>query len=116
MTDRDDPVRLLLWVIVAILGLAVVLGAVSGWTGSDWHWGGMMAFGPIFMLVPLLLVVLLVYALTDRTRPEQDRRTVEPSTDDPDALAVAKKRYAAGAIDRDEFLEIKEDIDGDPEP
>lgn len=108
--------RLLLWILLAILGLAVVVGAVGGWMGWGWHGGGMMAVGPLFMLLPVLLIVVLVYALTDRSRRGTERVPGEREPGGPDALAVAKQRYAAGEIGRDKFLKIKEDIEGESEP
>jgi hypothetical protein len=34
----------------------------------------------------------------------------------PDALEVARLRYAQGAIGRDEYLQLVQDLGGDPEP
>jgi len=100
--------KLLLWIVLGIAGAAIVAsifgGFFGGWGSGGWGWmGGMMAFGWMWMLVPVLLVVVLVYALTNR--PGAERSTE-------DAMAVAERRYAAGEISRDEFQRIQQDIRG----
>lgn len=120
MSTREEPARLLLWVFLGILGLALAVGVMGAWTGSGWHWGGMMVVGPLFMLLPVLLIVFLIYAVTDRGRSRAEPAAATSPPDDPDALAILTERYAAGEISRDEFLQVKEDIEqaieGDPEP
>lgn len=116
MTPGQDPVRVLLWTVLLIFAAVIIAGALGGWMGGGWHGGGMMAFGWLWMLLPAILLVVLVYALTDRPRsgtgPERAPRPAEET----DALTLAKRRYAAGEIGRDEFLRIKQDIEGGSEP
>jgi len=80
-----------------------------GW-GWGWPWAGMIVLGPIMMLLPVLLVVVLVYALTDRGRPAAQTGSQAG------ALALAERRYAAGELTRDEFLRIKQDLTGGRRP
>lgn len=113
MARTDDPLKILLWVVLAVGGSAVATSLLGGWF---WGWNGsmgagMMGFGSgwmwLMMLVPILLVVVLVYALAGNRNAER-----APN----DALATADRRYAAGEISREEFLRIKEDLKGGTRP
>ena len=74
-------------------------GYGMGWHG--WGWLG-MAF---FWLIPILLVLVAVkYLMAGRrsNAPDGERK--------PDALAVMEERYARGEIDREEYLQKREDL------
>jgi putative membrane protein len=63
-----------------------------------------MAF---FWLIPILLVLAVVkYLMGDRrsNAPDGERK--------PDALAVLEERYARGDINREEYLQKREDLKG----
>lgn len=66
-------------------------GGISGWMG-----GGLM------MLFPILIIVLIFYLFEKR---EKNSTT---GTDTP--LDILKKRYARGEITKEEFDEIKKDL------
>ncbi len=108
MAPSNDPAKTILWVVLAVLGAALLLGllgaSMSGWGGM----GGMMGFGWLWMLLPIFLVAVLVIALSGGFRTE--------STSAESAFATAERRYAAGEISREEFLRIKEDIQGGRRP
>jgi putative membrane protein len=66
---------------------------------------GMMGFG---LLVPLLLIGLVVFALGWRpqvnpTRPAQSSQT---------PLEILKARYAGGEITREEYEQMRRDLEG----
>jgi putative membrane protein len=67
--------------------------------------GGRMLLG---WLVPLLvlagLTLLVVWAVRSLTG---DRRSRDPKDD---ALAIARRRYALGEIDREEFRALRSDL------
>lgn len=72
--------------------------------GAEWHWLGwlIMAF---FALIPILLVLALVKYLMRGPRlnaADNPRKT--------DARATLEQRYARGEIERDEYLQKREDI------
>jgi len=66
----------------------------------------MMLFG---LLIPILLVVLVVYALG--WRPENFHFPVQ-NTNQPSALDVLKARYARGEINREEYEQVRSDLEG----
>ncbi|MEF2232233.1 MAG: hypothetical protein V3571_14970 [Pseudodesulfovibrio sp.] len=71
-------------------------GSGAGWMGVfPFHFGG---------LVPLLLLGLVIFFLL-RTLRTPARETVTSSTED-----VLKRRYAAGEIDRDTFLRMRDEL------
>lgn len=77
--------------------------------GMGWGWG----FGWIWMillwLVPILLVlVALKYLFGGKGRTDMGARG-----GDDRALAILEEKYARGEIDRDEFLQKRDDLKGD---
>jgi putative membrane protein len=71
---------------------------MDGWGG----WG-MAVFGWLFMA---LIIVLVVWLIWTTTRSGESRRPVAHST----ALEVLDGRYARGEIEREEYLQRKEDL------
>lgn len=106
MTNEKDVVRVLVWVTVAVAAAGLLMGfAMWAWGGSGGMmgtWGGMMAVGGLWMILPVLLVVLLVYALVT---PHQ------AGTGPQDAITILEARYARGEIARDEYLRVREDLE-----
>lgn len=72
--------------------------------GMGWHWLGWLGMA-FFWLIPLLLVLAAVkYLMGSRhsNTPDDERK--------PDALAVLEERYARGEINREEYLQKREDL------
>ena len=108
MTTRNDPIRILVYAIIAIAAASTLMGVLawsageSPWTGG---WGGMMMGGMgLMMLVPILLVVLLIHALS----PHGDLREGD------DARGILERRYARGEVSREDYLRMKEDLERRP--
>lgn len=77
-----------------------------GVDGMGWWmiWGGLMMllfWGGIF-----LLVAWTVQSLSGRSREDARRRSVESQP-----LEIARERYARGEISRDEFMQVKRDLE-----
>lgn len=78
--------------------------------GMGWNWG--WGFGWIamllFWLVPILLVLAAIkYLFFGRSGSQAGARS-----DEDRALAVLEERYARGDINRDEFLQKRNDLRG----
>ncbi len=72
--------------------------------GMGWHWLGWLGMA-FFWLIPILLVLAAVkYLMGDRRSnpPDGERK--------PDALAVLEERYARGEINREEYLQKRDDL------
>ncbi len=78
-----------------------------GWgMGWGWHWFGML----VFWLIPLLIVIALAaaavkYLFSGGTRPNNGSRE-----DHNPALEVLEERYAKGEINREEYLQKRDDL------
>ncbi len=70
------------------------------------YWWGFWRFGPIFMLIFWVLVIVGIIALI-KWIGSQSR--IEGRTEE-SALEILKKRYAKGEISKEEFEEKKKDI------
>lgn len=102
MASRDLRTPLL-WTVVAFVSIGVLMAVVltsagPTWMGGGWAW--MMPLGMAAMVLFVVLVVLLVAAAVEGTRPD--------TPEDPTRLL--ERRYAAGEIDRDEYLRIREEL------
>jgi len=64
--------------------------------------GGMMGSGWLFMLLPVILIIVLIYALPDRDSVSY--------YDGENPMQVLEGRYANGEISRNEYLKIKDDL------
>jgi putative membrane protein len=78
--------------------------------GMGWWmlWGGLMMI--FFWGAIIALVVGAIQALTRREAGYTESRQTSPSPRPP--LGIAKERYARGDIARDEFEQIKKDLEG----
>ena len=74
----------------------------------DWMpvmgWG----FGPVFMIVFWVLLILAVVVVVKWVVSQGSRGSGPPETES--ALEILKKRYARGEITKDQFEQIKKDI------
>lgn len=76
-----------------------------GWTGGSGGIG-LMGFGLIFwLLIVAGIVVLVVWAV--RT---SSGRGVGVSGHEPDAMEIARRRYARGDISKEQFEQLKQDL------
>jgi putative membrane protein len=86
-----------------------VLGVLGQYEGpyygphmmGGWWWMWIVWIGGFFVLV--LVIYLLVYGLRSESRPPERA----PET----ALDILKKRYARGEITREEFEQMKRDLE-----
>ncbi len=97
---------LLLIVIIVLAILTSLLGSGSGMMGGGMM-GGMMGFGWLFMLIPIIFIIIIIYALTDRDSHEYSQ---PPYYRGESPIEALERRYASGEISRGEYLRINEDI------
>jgi putative membrane protein len=92
------------------------------WYWDDGWWGGwvMMSGMVIFWVAVVVLIVWALHAWGGGARqvaaPPPHLQAPAPShwTAAEDAVAVVKRRYAAGEIDRDEYLQKLSDLGAPP--
>ncbi len=99
------------WVIIAVLATILIITVLpltfypgrfqGGHMMGGWH---MTGFGGGFMwLVIIIFVVLVIYLLAGGVSPEKEKPSEEP-------LEILKRRYARGELTREEFEEMKKQI------
>lgn len=105
--------------ITAIIALpALAISAAAAWAqgpgpgwmhdwGTGWGWGGMW-LGPLFMIVPLALLVALIVVLVRWLGGGSDDGGRRVRT----AREILDERYARGEIDREEYQRRRSDIAG----
>lgn len=77
--------------------------------GNDWSAMPMMLFGGVFWVVLLALGVVAFMAFV--RRPGQNGH-LHLGQGRSSALDILEERYARGEVDRDEYLQKKQDISG----
>lgn len=102
MSEKDLTVILigifLIFLVVIALGMFIGPTMGPGMMGYGFGW---MGFGMIFWI---LIIVLILYFLF--------RRTEEPIRSEKErALNILKERYAKGEITKEQYLEMKKEIE-----
>jgi uncharacterized membrane protein len=95
-------------------------GGPHGGGGDSLEW---VLFALLLLLI-LLVIAQLALALMRRPRfggPRHMRRGMHASPGGapwgrPDPLSIARMRYARGEIGRDEYVQLAQDLGGEPEP
>ncbi len=78
-----------------------------GWgMGWGWHWLGMF----VFWLIPLVVVIALVAVAVKHLFSGGTRANTGPREDRSRALEVLEERYARGEINREEYIEKRDDL------
>ncbi len=105
--QRDALIQVMIVLIVAVLGLALVFSLFGGGMMGGGMMGGMMGFGWLIMLLPIIFIIVLIYALLDRDKtqytPSQYHERENP-------LQILERRYAGGEVSREDYLKMKEDL------
>ena len=116
-TQQGSPVMWLVAVLVLVTGLAVFFAAISvPFTMGSGMMGmmGMMGWGATFLIVPAVLVVLVILAAWGLFAPQRSP-ILSPSAYFPpptSAVEILNARYARGEISRDEYLRVRDDLEG----
>src|SRR3972149_1338886 len=105
--------KLLSWLafaVVLVVGVVLLVAALAAPYGAGW---GMMGWGAIFMVVPLLVLILVVILALGASRPREPvPRYAPPPSSAGTALETLNARYARGEISREEYLRIRADLEG----
>ena len=114
MTAMDaKETNLLSWTaftVVLVVGVVLLVAALAAPYGAGW---GMMGWGAIFMVVPLLVLILVVILALGASRPREPvPRYAPPPSSAGTALETLNARYARGEISREEYLRIRADLEG----
>lgn len=117
MNGYQNRFRILLWVLVVVAVMGPLM-AFLAWPrdGSAWMpGGGMMAFGWLWMLVPLALMVAVMYGMMSMGHGRHAHVDPPRNGGPPvDARAVLDRRYASGDVPREDYLRMRRDLDEAP--
>jgi putative membrane protein len=75
---------------------------MNGWDMNGWGWAWMSLSMAIGVAIVALLIVLLV----------RGSAPANPRTDQDDAVAVLRRRFATGEIDQDEYRRRRAELEG----
>jgi putative membrane protein len=107
-TGRNLVVALVI-LLMAALALSSTMGGMMGpgqmWRGEGWMWGGGMWLGGLAMLVfwGALIVGAILVARQLGGVPGSEAR--------PSPLDILKRRYASGEITREQYEQMRKDLE-----
>lgn len=78
---------------------------MMGWFGYPGAWGAAMVI--LMVLIGAAIIGLIVWAVLRFTRDHKTQISEKQN-----ALDIAKERYAKGEISKDQFDQIKKDLQG----
>jgi putative membrane protein len=100
--ERNSWFKVLIVLLLVVLGFAFFVNFLGFGMTNVGMMGGMMRFGWGFLLLPVILIIVLIYALLDRNSVSY--------YEGENPMQVLERRYANGEISRNEYLKIKEDL------
>ena len=107
---ETNPLLWTAFAVVLVVGAVLLIAALAVPYGAGW---GMMGWGAIFMVVPLLVLILVVILAPGASRlREPVPRYAPPPSSAGTALETLNARYARGEISREEYLRIRADLEG----
>jgi len=107
---ETNPLLWTAFAVVLVVGAVLLIAALAVPYGAGW---GMMGWGAIFMVVPLLVLILVVILALGASRPREPvPRYAPPPSSAGTALETLNARYARGEISREEYLRIRADLEG----
>lgn len=74
--------------------------------GHMYGWGPFIGFGWILQLIFWVVIIWLIVALVRHHKDEHYRKDAKES----DALKILKERYAKGEITKEQFEQMKSDL------
>jgi len=78
----------------------------------DWGWGGWIIGGLVMLLFWGGVIALAFFAIRAVSRSGRQGEGTEPSSlNGESALEILQKRYVRGEIGREEYLEMKRDLE-----
>lgn len=119
----------ILWILLTVLAILIIIsftgpvfmpghyshGPISFWErfmGPGHFWGGGMFIFPLIMLVVVLVIIYMIFGRGDFRPPWQDSGQNQKSGGGSEtALDILKKRYARGEISKEEFEQMKKDLE-----
>src|SRR4030042_6418926 len=100
--EKNRRFKVFIVLLIAIIVFAVVISTVWFGTAGIGMMGGMMGFGWPFIFVPIIVIIVFIYALLDRDSISY--------YEGGNPMQILERRYANGEITRDEYLKMKDDL------
>jgi len=117
-----------LWILLTVLAILIIIGVagpvfmpghylhgpMSFWercSGPGHFWGGGMFIFPLIILVVIVTIIYMIFGRGEFRPPWQDSGQYPKSDGASETvLDILKKRYARGEISKEEFEQMKKDL------
>ena len=110
---KNNPILLILVIFLILMAAGWIIPFITGdrldyndgeeWSGP-WH---MMGMGGMWMFpfFPIIILVIILYLVFGREQGRWSGPNIGES-----AMEILKKRYARGEITKEEFMEMRKDL------
>lgn len=96
--------------LLLVFGVLAVLVGLSFAVGGGGMMGGAMGLGMLFLLLPLVLLIWLVLAFSDRRETQRPQPPFRPGSYGEYPLQILDRKYASGELTYQEYVTLRDEI------
>jgi len=96
--------------LLLVFGVLAVLVGLSFVVGGGGMMGGAMGLGMLFLLLPLVLLIWLVLAFSDRREAQRPQPPFRPGGYGEYPLQILDRKYASGELTYQEYVTLRDEI------
>ena len=108
--------KIFVGILLITLAVAIVIIALfplrfqGGGFGMMYAYPGMWLFGPLFMIISLIVLFIFIYWIVSTLESRENSYVNSYDKETRDALDILNLRYAKGEITQEQYIKMKEDI------
>jgi len=108
--------KIFVGILLITLAVAIVIIALfpfrfqGGGFGMMYAYPGMWLFGPLFMIISLIVLFIFIYWIVSTLESHENSYINSYDKETRDALDILNLRYAKGEITQEQYIKMKEDI------
>jgi len=108
--------KIFVGILLITLAVAIVIIALfplrfqGGGFGMMYAYPGMWLFGPLFMIISLIVLFIFIYWIVSTLESHENSYVNSYDKETRDALDILNLRYAKGEITQEQYIKMKEDI------
>ena len=108
--------KIFVGILLITFALAIMIIALvpfrfqGGGFGMMYAYPGMWLFGPLFMIISLIVLFIFIYWIVSTLESHENSYVNSYDKETGNALDILNLRYAKGEITQEQYIKMKEDI------